>query len=272
MEATGRYGNDLAHYLYEAGHPVSVVNPKWIKDYAGSQGMRNKTDRADARLIAQYCDRHELTLWTPPDPLYVDLQATTRRLKGLKDMRQQERNRLKSAPPSNVVRDDIKQHIAQLEQRIERLDRQIQDFIKSHPVLLHQCLLLKTITGIGLLTAAILIAEIQDINRFENADQLAAYAGLTPSSRQSGSSLNTQARLSKAGRSEIRAALYFPTLNARRFNPIISSFCDRLVLNGKQPIVAIGAAMHKLIRIVYGVLKHQQPFDPHYLEKSALSA
>jgi len=272
LEATGRYGDPLARYLYQAGHQVSVVNPAAIKKYAEGQIIRNKTDKADASIIADYCQKQPVHLWEPPEPAYQELQALVRHLPSLKNMRQQEQNRLKSGIPSEAVRQTIQQHIAFLDEQIADLEDQIADFIDQDSTLKQNKQLLVSIPGIGEATAAKLLAEVQDVTRFEGAKQFAAYTGLTPSNRQSGSSVRGRASLSKKGRVNFRRALYFPAINARRWNPLIREFCQRLEDRGKCDMVIICAAMRKLAHLVYGVLKHQQPFDPDYLAKSPATA
>lgn len=269
LEATGRYGDPLALYLYQAGHTVSVVNPVAIKRYAEGQLIRNKTDKADAAIIADFCRTQPVPVWQPPEPAYQELQALVRHLQSLKAMRQQEKNRLQSGIPSQTVRQTIQAHLAFLDEQLAQLEDQIADFIDQVPTLKQQKELLVSIPGIGAATAARLLAEIQGVNRFESAKQLAAYTGLTPSRRESGSSVRGRASLSKQGRVVFRQALYFPAISARRWNPLIRHFCQRLEARGKCGLVIICAAMRKLVHIIYGVLKHQRPFDPNYLLESS---
>lgn len=125
--------------------------------------------------------------------------------------------------------------------------------------------LLETIPGIGRTTARAMLAEIPDIQNFKNARQLAAFAGLNPCQRQSGSSVNGQTRLSKIGSKRLRKTLYMPAIVATRWNPVIENLTNRLLQRGKCKMSALGAAMRKLLHIVFGVLKNQQPF----IEKNA---
>lgn len=122
-----------------------------------------------------------------------------------------------------------------------------------------------SITGIGEKTAAILLAEIGSIDHFKSARSLAAFAGLTPQEHQSGTSVKGKARLCKIGNRRLRKALYFPALILIRRCPQIQAFRERLMAAGKNKMQVVGAVMHKLIRVVYGVLKSDQPFDPEKL-------
>jgi transposase len=269
LEATGYYGDDVAQFLHEAGYRVSVVNPARIKGYADSRLSRNKTDAADAALIADFCRTQQPEAWTPPPAEQRELQALVRHLENLTAMRQQEVNRRQAGIPSEMVLKTLDDHIAFLNQQIADLLRQIHDHIERHPHLRQQRDLLTSIPGIGDLTAYKLLAEIRDIAVFDNARQLAAFAGLTPRQHTSGSSVRGRTRLSKRGSSRLRAALYFPAIVAQRHNPILHPFAHRLLASGLSKLAVIAAVMRKLLHLVFGILKSGQPFDPLYLEKWA---
>lgn len=259
MEATGTYGDALAEFLHQAGHVVSVVNPSQIKSYADSRLSRNKTDKADAILLARYCRSETPLAWTPPPPELRDLRAFLHQLDALKDMRQQEHNRLSAGVQSKDVRTMIQTHIDFIDEQIKHLTDAIKDHVKRHPHLQHQRDLLQSIPGIAWLTAARLMAV--DITRFDSADQLAAYAGLSPHQHRSGTSVNKPAHLSKRGHATLRHALYMPAIVATKHNPLIHSLYHRLLAKGKPKMQAIGAAMHKLLRLAFGVLNSDAHFD-----------
>lgn len=264
LESTGQYGDGVAHFLHTAGYTVSVVNPLRIKKYAASKLNRNKTDKADAALIADFCRTQSPRLWTPPCPDWTQLQMMVRHLTNLQTAQRQEMNRLNRQLPDRVA-SDLRAHIAFLKAQIAALRRDIQAFIHAHPLLKQQYVLLLSICGIGPLTAARLLAEIPDIHGFDSARQLAAYGGTTPGQFQSGSSVHKPSHLSKTANARLRDALYFPAIVAKNHNPIIRAFCERLCARGKPLKAVIVAAMRKLLHLVFGVLKHQQPFDPNYL-------
>lgn len=264
LEATGRYGHELALWLHEQGHKVSLINPTRIKKYGESKLQRNKTDKADAKLIADFCLTQEPTLWTPPPVEYRELQALTRRLQMLVDNRTQEQNRVLSGVSSRVVLDSIQAHIDFLNTQIQSLEEQIQAHIDQYPALKEQRELLVSIPGIAQKTAAKIMAELPDTSLFTSADQVVAYAGLCPQRHESGSSVRKPARLTKTGKQQLKIAIFFPSLCAMRFNPVISNLTQRLRQQGKPNKVIAGAAMRKMIRLVYGVLKSGQPFDPYY--------
>jgi transposase len=262
LEATGQYGDGIATYLHEQGYAVSVVNPARIKAYASSKLRRFKSDKGDAELIAVYCQRESPALWTPPDESVRELQYLVRHLDDLKKMRQQERNRLQSGVTSSRVRNDLTAHIAFLDEQIKRLTSDIRHHIDQHPDLKQQKDLLKSIPGIGELTAAVILGEVHDLRSFASARQLAAYAGLAPEQRESGSSVRHKTRLAKSGNAHLRKALYMPAVVARRCNPVMIALSERMLQTGHCVMQIIGAIMRKLLHLAYGVIKTGKPFDP----------
>jgi transposase len=260
LEATNIYGHALATYLYDQGHEVSIVNPARVKGYAKSQLSRTKNDKADAGLIARFCRDLKPALWQPSPEEVSKLQRFARRLEALEQMLTQEKNRLDLCVDDDF-RVGIESHIEFMEAEKSSLVKSLQEHIESHDELAKQQALLVSIVGIKEKTASILLSEIGSIERFGSARQLAAFAGLTPQEFQSGSSVNGKTRLCKIGNPRLRKALYFPALTSIRHCPQIQAFRQRLMDAGKNKMQVVGAVMHKLIRIIYGVLKSGQPFD-----------
>ena len=263
MEATGHYWEALALFLYEQDVQVSVVNPRAIKKYAESKLQRNKTDRADALIIAQYLVRVQPDLWSPPPADSLELRALTRHLKALKTDRMRQKRRKETSAHSSVVLKAIEAHIAFLDEQIKQLEKEINDHINRHPDLKRDKELLTSIPGVGDVCAATFLAEVPDISRFDNAGQVAAFAGLTPGQRQSGISLSGS-RLVKWGSSHIRAAFFMPALKAHTWNPIIAALRQRLLARGKSKMTVAVAVMRKIVHLCYGVLKTRKPFDPNH--------
>ena len=267
MEATGSYGDALATYLYDSGAMVSVVNPAQIKSFSGAQLKRAKTDKADAKLIAQFYQKMSPDHWTPAPQHVRELQALVQRLSSLNQMEGQEQNRLDTA--AAVIRPSIATVLATIKAEIKTVEALIHDHIDRHPDLRDQSELLNSIPGIGKATISRLLAFIGDVHRFDHAKALAAFVGLKPTVHQSGSSVRGKPHLSKKGSSVIRKALYMPAIVARRYNPVIKAFADRLKKAGKPNMVIIAAVMRKLLHIIYGVLKNGMPFDPSFTAKKA---
>jgi len=128
--------------------------------------------------------------------------------------------------------------------------------------------LLDSIPGIAQTTAATLLAEITDITQYRSARQVAAYAGLVPRERQSGSSVRGRTRVSKIGNARLRRALYFPAVTALRCSPFFQRWAKGLQERGKCKMSVIGAVMRKLIHLAYGVLKTGKPFDPQWTREA----
>jgi len=264
LEATGQYGEAVAEYLDACGYQVSVVNPARIKRYGESKLHRNKTDKADAALIAEFCQKENPTSWQPLSPEIKHLRAFVRRLEDQKANLQQEVNRLKSGEKDTWVVGDLQSHIDYLRERIAATEKEIEDFVNKTLGLKSQQKLLATIPDIGDLTANTLLAEIGDVSIYDGAPQLAAYAGLNPQAHRSGSSVHKKTRISKQGRSELRSCLYMPAIVAMSYNPVIQDLSLRMAKRGSLKMEIIVAAMRKLLHIAYGVLKNQLPFDPNY--------
>lgn len=262
LEATGSYSEALALYLHEQGHTVSVVNPAQISAFGQSELLRNKDDRPDAGLIRRFCEKQCPAAWTPPAAHFRELQALTRHLDNLLETRQQQLNRLETTTTKPVLK-SLHKLVAHLEAEIKRTEQQINDHVDRYPDLKQQSQLLKSIPGIGQRTATRLLAEIEDISQYKSARQVAAYAGLTPRNNRSGT-LRGPTRLSKTGNARVRKALFLPAMVAKRHNPLVRSFCQRLAGHGKNKMQLVGAAMRKLIHIAFGVLKSGKVFDPEH--------
>ena len=264
LEATGAYGDSLALFLHQAGHTVSVVNPAAIKAFAGSRLSRTKTDRVDAELIARFTEAQAPPAWTPPPAEVRELQALVRRLESLVEMRVMEENRLSSIITVDLVRQSVEEHLSYLNQEIKRTEKLIRNHMNSHPTLKQQSKLLDSIPGIAETTAALLLAEITNITQYRSARQVAAYAGLVPRERLSGTSVRGHPRLSKIGNARLRRALYFPAITALRCSPFFQQWAEGLLKRGKCKMSVICAVMRKLVHLAYGVLKTGKPFGPEW--------
>lgn len=266
LEATNTYWEELAGYLHAQGQQVSVVNPQRIRSYARSKLLRNKTDKLDGDVIAEFCAAQHPEAWSPLPEEIRQLRDWVRHLEDLQEMHNQESNRLTEGRPTEMVREQLTAHLAFLEGQIAAVEARIQAHIDQHPDLKHKQELLISIQGIGALTAARLLAE--NIQAFQSTRELVAFFGLNPQKSESGTSVHHKQKLSKIGRGSLRKTLYFPAISAMRYNPIIKTFCDNLRERGKINMVMIGAAMRKLLCLALGVLKSGIPFDPNYARKA----
>ena len=261
MEATGIYWEAVAEHL--AVRPqttVSVVNPAQIKAFGASRMVRTKTDKVDAKLIAQFCAERTPEPWQAPTPAEKTLRALVLRLDALQTMHTQESNRLEVARES--VAEGIAKHLTWLDDEIARLSKAIRNHIDNDPTLKDKHRLLDSIPGLGERTTAVLLAFLAEPARFGNARQVAAFAGLDPRQHESGSSVRGKPRLSKVGHSFLRKALYMPAMVALYRTDWGKLFRERLAARGKPPMLIIGAMMRKLVQVSYGVLKSGQTFQP----------
>jgi transposase len=269
LEATGFYGEALAEFLFERKYSVSIVNPLCIKHYAQSRLKRHKTDKIDSVLIAEYCKIHKPALWKMPSADLKKLRELSRCLEDLKVQLGQVNNHLeRKLKSSKIVTTTWTELKTKIENQIKKIYVEIDNLFKSNEDLGTKCKNLKTIPGIGKKTAITLLAEIPDIDSFKNSRQLVAFAGLVPSQKFSGSSVKGRSKLSKMGSLHLRKALFFPAIVARKFNSIIKDFCKRLEQKRKHSFVIIGAAMHKLLSIVFAVLKNNTEFKENVIIKN----
>ena len=262
LEATGPYSETAAIALSDAGWAVSVVNPARVSGFAKSQMSRNKTDSADAKLLAKFAQRADLMIWEPPSLAVRELRALVNRLQALTDMRQQELNRLEAlaqGSPSSVTR-MVEAHVAWLDAQIKAIQLGIDDHIDGNPELKHDAELMRSIPSIGKRVSAQFLAYIGDVRRFKSAKTLAAFVGVTPKQRQSGTSVHGRTMISRAGHRAARKSLYMPGLVAKRHNPVIVAMAKRLEQRGLAPKAIIGASMRWLVHMIYGVVKSGQPF------------
>lgn len=263
LEATGPYSEAVAIVLADAGWRVSVVNPARVKGFAQSQLSRTKTDKSDARLLAVFARSVELERWDPPSHAHRALRQLVDRLQSLIDMRQQECNRLEALEQSEPgsVEDMVREHIDWLDQQIARVESDIDDHIDQNPDLKQDARLIGSIPGIGGKTVACIMAYVGDIRRFQSAKSFAAYLGVTPRQRESGSSVRGRTMMSRTGHAAARKSLYMPGVVATRYNPAIVAMARRLRERGLAPKAIVGASMRKLAHMIYGVIKSGRPFD-----------
>lgn len=267
LEATGLYGEKLLEWLFAQGAAVSKVNPARIKYYARSRLARNKTDRLDAFIIAQFARNEKPRLWQPPSAEVARLRALNRLLGVRKEQRARERRRAVMIPES--VQASARGLARTLEREMDRLQEQIDDLIAAAPELKRQRELLCSIPAIGKVTAQTVLAELPE--QIASARAAAAFAGLTPELQDSGQKTG-RARLSKTGNPLLRQAFYMPAVSGRKSNPRLKSLAARLKARGKPTMTIIGACMHLLLRLCVGVLRSGQPFQENWPAKPAPTA
>ena len=256
-EATGKYYEAVAEYLSRY-YRMSVENPRKIKGFGTAVLQRSKTDRQDAKTIAQYCKALEPRTWQKPTEAQTKLQELTRYQHRLKRQKAAEQTKLQTAP--TYLLPLIQSTINHLQQQIKAVQNQLNQFHKDNPDFKTQKERLKTITGIGEAASNSLLSVLIQKDRFRSAAQFVAYIGLDPKENQSGTSLKGRPRISKLGNTHLRTTLFIPAMHAYR-SSTFANYVSRLQKNGKRPKVIIVALMRKLAVIAYHLIKTGQDFD-----------
>lgn len=262
MEATGPYHEQAATSLFDAGVTVSIVNPANVHDFGRALAINSKTDKLDSLVLARYGVAVKPAAWQPPPAPVRELRALLGRLEALTKDQRREINRqekLQSGGASTLVESSIEKSLDFYAVEIQRLEKAVKDHIDRHPDLKGDRKLLESIPGVGIKVSRTMLA-IMHTHRFKSAESLAAYVGLVPVQRQSGTSLNGRSHLSKVGPANIRGVLYMASVVAAHHNPHIKALYQRLLARGKAKMAAIGACMRKLVHLCFGVLKTQQPY------------
>jgi len=275
MEATGTYGLDLALALNQVPDVrLMVVNPKAMRRFAEALLQRSKTDLLDVAVIEEFACRMPFKPWCAPAPHILQLRALSRRLQEIASQRTAEKNRLHATHATDstpqALRLDIERSLEFLQQAHKNLLRTALELLEQDPVLARRYQLLLSVKGIGSLSAVMILAELSPLAPDLTAPQWVAFAGLDPRRYQSGSSVDRKPRLSKAGNPHLRRALYMPALTAVRRDPAFATFYKKLLERGKRPLQALCAAMRKLLHAIYGMFRHNLPFDPTRLFAFAL--
>jgi transposase len=256
LEATGDFQRLVVAALIEAGHSVSVVNPRQVRDYARALGILAKTDSIDAKVIARFGrDVKPRNIAAVPEN-QAELDQLVARRRQLVQARVAESHRLRDDMPK-LVRQSVQRQLKSVAKDVERLDRAILELVRSDDDWKQRFDLLKGVPGVGDATAAALVAELPELGRL-NRQAISALVGVAPYPDDSG---RRQGRRStRGGRRPLRSTLYMAALAAARFNPVIKGFADRLKRQGKQGKVIIVACMRKLLVILNTMVKQNSPW------------
>jgi transposase len=258
LEATGGYQHRVVAALVVAGHTVAVVNPRQVRDFARSLGILAKTDRLDARVIARFGQHAD------PRPVEIgsekqaELRELVTRRRQLIELRTAEQNRLETTT-TKIVRKNVRHLVEQLDKQIRQLEEAIGELLESEPELSAKASLLETVPGVGPVTVTSLLVDLPELGRLSR-QQIAALVGVAPFNRDSGKFHGRRAIW--GGRAAVRSVLYMAALTARRFNPSIREFAQRLEAAGKPFKVVLTACMRKLLVILNAMVKNNLPWNP----------
>ncbi len=256
LEATGGLEMPAACALGLEDVPVAVVQ---VRDFAKSLGLLAKTDSLDAQVIAQFAQRVCPTPRPLPDVQAQELSALLARRRQLIQMRTAEENRLGSTMMP-ALRQEIQEHLAWLEERLQRLDDDLGNRLRESPLWREKEDLLRSVPGVGPVLSSTLLADLPELCTLDRK-QIAALVGVAPINHDSGRRKGQ--RHIRGGRAQVRSTLYMATIASTRCNPIIRFFYLRLCAQGKPKKVALVASMHKFLIILNAMLKHRTPWNPH---------
>jgi transposase len=258
IEATGGYERPLVTELANAGHHVARVNPRQVRAFAKGVGILAKTDRIDASVLARFASdvRPRCVRETPEKQ--EELQQLVARRRQLVDQRSAEINRKETVTVA-FIRKDLQQSVDRLSKQIKRVDKEILTLIEFHDEWKDKAQLLQSVPGIGPVAGASFVAEVPELGHL-NRQQISALIGVAPFTRDSGKFRGKRAIC--GGRSSVRSVLYMAALTARRCNPVIRAFADRLAAKGKQSKVILTACMRKLLVIINTMVKTNTRWNP----------
>lgn len=271
MEATGVYYESLAYYLDKAKKTVHVVLPNKAKSYLSSLKWKTKTDGIDAKGLAHFGVTRKFAPWQPPKEIYRKLKVVTRHRAGLQETKVGLMNQLSSfdsrAVSDRFVVRSINTIIKKLEKELVKSEEEIKAIIASDATLSDKMKKLQSITGVGLISAAVVVAETGGFELFKSIKQLVSFAGLDVVQRQSGTSVKGKSRISKKGNSHIRSVLYFPAISAVQHNETLKKIYQRHLANGKKKMVALVAIERKLLGLIYTLWKKDCFYIKNYSEQ-----
>lgn len=259
MEATGGYEIAAAGALSAAGLPVVIVNPRQVRDFAKSKGVLAKTDRLDAKVLAEFGEAVKPEIRPMTDEATKELESLISRRRQIVEMIVAEKNRLLMA--TRTVQKDLYEHIAWLEKRLKGMDDELKRLVQASPVWREKENLLRSVPGIGAVTACSILAELPELGTL-NRRKIAKLVGVAPLNRDSGKMRG--ARSVWGGRPKLRSALYMAALVATRHNPAIQEFYKRLRAAGKKPKVALTACIRKLLTILNSMIRSGRTWEPSY--------
>jgi transposase len=264
MESTGVYHESLAYFLFEKGYSLSIVLPNRSKSYGKSLGIKSKTDKIDARTLAQMGLERELRIWQPISSSLLELKQLTREREALVCCRTNVSNQLHAyshqGKPNKDSIDRTKNHISFLNKQVKQIESEIKIFVESDKELKSKMEYLLSIPGVGLITAATVVAETNGFAAFTSIKQVVSYAGLDVKIEESGK-WKGKSKISKKGNRHIRKALYMPTLSKIRCDKATKIHYERLKEKKGIGMIAVAAEERKLLGLMYTLWKKEEMFQ-----------
>lgn len=258
LEASGGLEQPVARELSQENLPVAVVNPTRVRNFARSTGQFAKTDKLDAKIIAQFAQavRPKVRPLRTSEQEHLDALVTRRRQ--IVNTITAEKNRRSTTHPK--LQERLRRHLDWLEEELEALNGEIEKFIQQRTEWKEKAVILRSVPGVGPVTTATLLAELPELGA-RNRQQIAALVGVAPVNKDSGKKRGK--RRVFGGRAPVRKVLYMATLSATKCNPVIRSFYERLLAAGKEKKVALTACMRKLLVILNSMIRHSRTWSPY---------
>ena len=267
MEATGYYHYRLAQYLSKQGVLVSVVNPLSVKRFIQMKLAKIKTDKSDAKAICEYGQMNEVPLYTALTDVQSEYLQLFRLLENYLKKRTASKNKMHGEEvlgiPSKFVYRSLRRDLKHLDKEVKGIESRLLELVKKDQQI--QLTLLKSIPGMGVKTALFLIVITDGFSKFENSKQLCSYAGITPTIRQSGSSVRGRSRISKVGNRKLRNLLFLCAFSACKHNKACREVYERIVNKGKSKKLALIAVANKLLKQAFAIAKSGRPYDENFV-------
>lgn len=272
MEATGSYSTDIASLLLQERPSLrpAIANPRHTSAFIKSLGLRNKTDRIEARALAFYGAERQPVPYEPPTPERAQLRELSRYRDTLVAERVAAQNRAGEPQSSRVVQTLQHKRLRLIAADIKRVEAEMKRVVNASPTLRNDLALLTTIYGVGFIIAVTVLSELGDLRRFHRARQLTAFVGVSPRIIQSGASVTRKTHMCKQGNAHVRQALYLAAVTATRGQSDLQCLYEKLVQEGKPHRVALGALMRKILVLMRAMLLTGQPYDPNHNTRGKL--
>ena len=267
MEATGYYHYRLAQFLHKNRQLVSVVNPLSVKRFIQMKLAKVKTDKSDAKAICEYGQINEVPLYNALTDVQSECLQLFRLLDNYLKKRTATKNKLHGEDvlgvPSKHVYRSLKRNKKHLDTEISSIEDKLLSLVRQDQQ--QQLALLKSIPGMGIKTALFLIVVTEGFSKFESASQLCSYVGITPTIRQSGSSVRGRSRISKVGNKKLRNLLFLCAFSACKHNKGCREIYERIVDKGKSKKLALIAVSNKLLKQAFAIAKSGIPYDETFV-------
>jgi transposase len=271
MEATGVYHENLAYFLSDQGHEVSVVLPNKISNYIKTLDIQTITDKTASQAICQFGLEKKLSLWERPKEIFREMKQLTRERDQIIAERTVAKNQLHAEKAEAFPND---RSIARLKQRIQLFNTQEKEIkselaviVKKDKEISERMANVTTIPGVGNLTVSIVIAEANGFNLVKNKKQLTGYSGMGVREKQSGTSVKGKPRMSKKGNRHLRKAMHMPSLTAIRIDEHFKAIFVRLVSKHGIKMKALVAVQRKLLELIYTLWTTNTKYDKDYFKR-----